>query len=146
MPTLHSKRSTGVRIDSREKLCSTTMLVLLAHVFSSTRERQTNYYFLNQKTIKRETRHTERQCPARTWTNFLPEKHLRLFRHFFRSWQATARPPKPFLPFGVCLNSPGERHLATSSHALNTAKIEQRVPKLPVRLQMSESNRLGAGT
>lgn len=91
-------------------------------------------------------RHTERQCPARTWTNFLPEKHLRLFRHLFRSWQATARPPKPFLPFGVCLNSPGERHLATSSHALNTAKIEQRVPKLPVRLQMSESNRLGAGT
>ena len=99
-----------------------------------------------KKQLKRETRHTERQCPARTWTNFLPEKHLRLFRHFFRSWQATARPPKPFLPFGVCVNSPGERHLATSSHALNRAKIEQRVPKLPVRLQMSESNRLGAGT
>ena len=39
-----------------------------------------------------------------------------------------------------------ERHLATSSHALNRAKIEQRVPKLPVRLKMSESNKLGAGT
>ena len=50
------------------------------------------------------------------------------------------------VPFAVCLHSPGERHLATSSHALNRAKIEQRVPKLPVRLKMSESNKLGAGT
>ena len=49
------------------------MLVLLAHVFlENDRGKQIEKI---QKTIKRETRHTERQCPAGTWTNFLPEKH-----------------------------------------------------------------------
>ena len=42
MPTSQSERSTGVRIDSWEKLCSTTMLVLLACVSSREKIEQTN--------------------------------------------------------------------------------------------------------
>ena len=42
MPQTQSRRSTGVRIDSWEKLCSTTMLVLLAHVSSRGRFEKTN--------------------------------------------------------------------------------------------------------
>ena len=117
------------------------MLVLLACVLCREAFEQTHKK-------KRKTSSALYAAPVRcrVFEQNSPQRHKATRGGTFSIAGGHCKTSQALFAFWCVPNSPGERHLATSSHALNKAKLEQRVPKLPVRLQMSESNRLDAGT